>query len=66
MTLDDMRGKPCWMGLDLASKVDIAALELLFEIEPGRYARFGKYYLPKRPLTSRKTSTTASGATPAC
>lgn len=49
-TLADMRGKPCWMGLDLASKVDIAALELLFEVEAGRYARFGKYYLPEETV----------------
>lgn len=45
--LDGMRGLPCWMGLDLASKVDIAALEMLFELEAGRYARFGRYYLPE-------------------
>lgn len=50
LTLADMRGKPCWMGLDLASKVDIAALELLFEVESGRYARFGKYYLPEETV----------------
>ena len=50
ISLDDMRGKPCWMGLDLASKVDIAALELLFEVEPGRYARFGRYYLPEETV----------------
>lgn len=50
VTLADMRGLPCWMGLDLASKVDIAALELLFQVEPGRYARFGRYYLPEETV----------------
>ena len=50
VALADMRGKRCWMGLDLASKVDIAALEMLFEIEAGRYARFGKYYLPEETV----------------
>lgn len=50
LTLSDMRGKRCWMGLDLASKVDIAALEMLFEVEQGRYARFGKYYLPEETV----------------
>jgi len=50
LTLADMRGRRCWMGLDLASKVDIAALELLFELEGGRYARFGRYYLPEETV----------------
>lgn len=42
----DCKGLPCYIGLDLASKVDIAALEVLFDLGGGRYARFGKYYLP--------------------
>lgn len=50
VSLSAMRGLPCWMGLDLASKVDIAALEMLFELEPGRYARFGRYYLPEETV----------------
>ena len=50
LSLEDMRGRRCWMGLDLASKVDIAALELLFELDDGRYARFGKYYLPEEAV----------------
>ena len=50
LRLEDCKGLPCWMGLDLASKVDIAALELLFLLEPGRYARFGRYYLPEETV----------------
>jgi phage terminase large subunit-like protein len=46
LTLDSMAGRPCYIGMDLASKVDIAALELLFPLDGGGYARFGKYYLP--------------------
>lgn len=44
--LEDFKKKPCVMGLDLASKVDLAALELLFE-DGDEYYRFGKYYLPR-------------------
>lgn len=36
----------CWAGMDLASKVDLAAVELLFE-HAGGFARFGRYYLPE-------------------
>jgi phage terminase large subunit-like protein len=47
LKLEDFAGEECVIGLDLASKVDIAALEVLFPLSGGRYARFGKYYLPE-------------------
>ncbi len=46
LKLEDFAGQPCRIGLDLASKVDIAAIELIFR-HKGGYARFGRYYLPK-------------------
>ncbi|MCL9826635.1 terminase large subunit [Ralstonia solanacearum] len=49
LELDAFEGQPCWIGLDLASKTDIAALMLVFQ-HPGiadAYAVFGKYYLPE-------------------
>lgn len=59
LSLDDFEGQPVRLGMDLASKVDIAALELVFRLdecscaaaarlqEAGyKYARFGIYYLP--------------------
>lgn len=42
----DYLGAEAYLGLDLASKVDLAALEILLPLERG-YARFGKYYLPE-------------------
>jgi phage terminase large subunit-like protein len=60
LTLGDFKGQPCRIGMDLASKVDIAALELTFKLDECnceraaelarkgfRYARFGRYYLPE-------------------
>lgn len=49
LDLDAYAGQPCWIGLDLASKTDIAALLLVFahaEIGGG-FAVFGRYYLPE-------------------
>ena len=49
LELDAYAGQPCWIGLDLASKTDIAALLLVFahlEIDGG-FAVFGRYYLPE-------------------
>jgi phage terminase large subunit-like protein len=50
LKLSDFAGKRCFIGLDLASKVDIAALEVLFPLGNGDFARFGRYYLPESAL----------------
>ncbi len=49
LDLDDFDGQPCWIGLDLASKTDIAALMVVFQHPhiADAYAVFGKYYLPE-------------------
>jgi phage terminase large subunit-like protein len=47
LRLDDFAGQTCYLGMDLASKIDIAAVELLFPRVDGTYARFGRYYLPE-------------------
>lgn len=44
MTLDSFAGEPCWVGLDLAEKSDVAALCIAFR-RPGGYAVFFKLYL---------------------
>ena len=49
LELDTFEGQPCWIGLDLASKTDFAALMLVFQHPDvaDAYAVFGKYYLPE-------------------
>lgn len=47
ITLESLAGRRCYVGMDLASKVDVAAIELLFPLDDGTYARFGRYYLPE-------------------
>lgn len=49
LDLEAFEGQPCWIGLDLASKTDIAALMLVFQHPEmsDAYAVFGKYYLPE-------------------
>ena len=49
LKLADFAGQECWIGLDLASKVDMAALEILLKHGDG-YVRFGKYYLPEETV----------------
>lgn len=53
LKLEDFKGKRCFVGMDLASKIDLAALELLFPMDgefSGCFARFGKYYLPEETV----------------
>ncbi len=50
LKLSDFRNQPCFVAFDLATKIDIAALKLLFEYKDG-FAEFGFYYLPEE--TSR-------------
>lgn len=51
LTLEQFRGQPCWMGVDLASKSDITAVALVFKTldERGRYdwTVFCRSYLPE-------------------
>lgn len=49
LDLESFMGQVCWIGLDLASKTDIAALVIVFTHPDitGAYAAFGKYYLPE-------------------
>ncbi len=46
LNLDDFEGCDCWIAVDLASKVDIACVTLLFLID-GEYYGFKRHYLPE-------------------
>lgn len=50
LTLESMKGRRCRVALDLASKIDIAAMQFLFELEDGRVAAIGRYYLPEKTI----------------
>lgn len=46
LRLEDFQGQKCWIGLDLASRIDMAALSLVFPYRAG-YAAFSRCYLPE-------------------
>ncbi|MBF0185457.1 MAG: terminase large subunit [Magnetococcales bacterium] len=46
LKIEEFSGMPCWIGLDLASKIDVAAMALVFSRGEGRFAVFMKFYLP--------------------
>jgi phage terminase large subunit-like protein len=48
LTLDHMDGRRCYVGMDLASKQDIAAMVLLFPPDGDEHWHvFGNFYLPE-------------------
>ncbi|ABM27891.1 phage Terminase [Nitratidesulfovibrio vulgaris DP4] len=47
--LDDFAGESCWVGVDLASKIDLTAMMLLFRRGNECYL-FGRYYLPEETV----------------
>lgn len=47
--LEDFKGANCYIGIDLASKVDIASMAILLELN-GKYAAFVKHYLPEETI----------------
>jgi phage terminase large subunit-like protein len=49
LDIETFAGRPCWIGLDLASKTDIAALVVLLQHPDidGGFAVFGRYFLPE-------------------
>ncbi len=58
LDLENFTGQQCWIGLDLASKTDIAALMLIFQHPhiAGGFAVFGRYYLPEDTVNSSANS----------
>lgn len=52
---EDFLGEPCYVGLDLASKVDIAAKARIFQRE-GKFHVFMTYYLPESAVDEGRNS----------
>lgn len=55
LDIDDYRGWPCTFGIDLASKLDIASLAILFS-QAGEYRLFTKHWLPEDTIADSDNS----------
>lgn len=57
-TLEQLAGRPCYAGLDLASKIDVAAKILLFPpvADDPLWHVHGRYYLPEDLVEAGATS----------
>jgi phage terminase large subunit-like protein len=50
LTLEQLAGYPCWLGVDLAEVRDVAALVALFKLGPTKYAAIPRLYLPEETI----------------
>jgi phage terminase large subunit-like protein len=57
--IEDYIGKPCRIAADLASKIDIAAVNLLFDEEDGSVTAFQRFYVPRARLDETKNASYA-------
>lgn len=55
--LDDLIGHPCWMGVDLAERLDMCAIALIFELPGDVLAVFAKFFLPELSPTATDPET---------
>jgi len=53
---EDLEGESCYIGLDLATKTDIAALVAVFPRPEGRFAVLGRFYLPEDSVYEGRNS----------
>jgi phage terminase large subunit-like protein len=49
----DLLGKPCWLGLDLSSSIDVTAAVLLWKLSEDEWAVRSYFWLPEDNLEER-------------
>lgn len=55
LSINEFRGLPCYVGIDLATKVDMAAGAVVFP-RGGKYYLFCKYWLPEETVRNSANS----------
>jgi phage terminase large subunit-like protein len=50
----DLRGKECYVGIDLSSKIDLTSVGFEFPLEDGRYAVLSHSFMPEDTLAAKR------------
>ena len=50
---EQLAGRPCWVGVDLASNLDMTAAAFVFKERDGSYAVEWKYWVPRETVSDR-------------
>lgn len=51
--LDPTEGRPCWVGVDLASNLDMTAAAFVFKESDGSYSVEWRYWVPRETVADR-------------
>ena len=51
--LDSLKGRECYVGMDLSSVSDLTAVCLLFQMDDGKMQALWQYYLPAENITEK-------------
>ncbi|TCZ76169.1 terminase large subunit [Paenibacillus albiflavus] len=52
--LPELRGKECYVGIDLSSKIDLTSVSFVFPLEDGRVSVFSHSFMPEETLETKK------------
>jgi phage terminase large subunit-like protein len=52
--LGDLRGRPCYAGLDLSTTTDLTSLGLVFPFDDGSYATLADFWIPEDAMRERE------------
>lgn len=56
--INGLKGKPCWVGVDMASTQDMAATAMVWDIDGEHFVKM-RYYLPREMVMEHAHSTNA-------
>lgn len=54
VSLDELRGRPAWVGVDLSAKHDLTAVVAVVPLDDGRLAVIGRYWWPEHRARDRE------------
>ncbi len=60
ITLDELAGCEAWIGLDLATKIDVAAMVAKVRMADGRFAYLPYFYLPEAVVLEARSKNSAA------
>ena len=65
VTLEQLRGRPCWAGLDLSRKLDLTSLVLVFPEADGSVTLYARFWIPEARVGPKEGTQAEKNAYPA-
>lgn len=62
ISIEALRGRPCWGALDLSRSIDMSAFVLIFPLEDGEYASLEWFWCPEARVQERSRTDKAQYA----